>query len=210
MDHGRREPAWSVWVSGCERPLQRGSKVVVLSRQAPQRVVFIDMDDVVIGRLGDAGEVVEVPDAHVVFLAGVGEPVEGVLTNGLEQSVPAVSVQLVGYDEGLFDEIADQVEHARGVDVVARAHGACGIEGEAAREDGEASEHATRWLSEEVVTPLDRGCHGLLARHGATGPTNEERQAGVEPSRYLRRRQCPHPCRGELNGQWDPVKFATD
>ena len=101
----------------------------------------------------------------------------------------------VGERERLVDQPLQQVEHVERLDAVARRHRLRGFEVEAAREDGQASQHRPFLVVEQVVGPVDRGPQRLVALDGGAAPAGEEPEPLTEPLCDLGRgqRACPSP-----------------
>ena len=139
-------------------------------------------------------------------------PVEGVGAQGLQQPVAGLATEaLVGDDEALVDESADEVEHLGGVDVAARGHDRLGgFEGERSGEHAESPERGLLGFVEAVVAPVDRGGQGLLAGHHGAGAAGQQPEAVVELGGDALGGQLPAAGGGQLDGERDAVEAVAD
>ena len=153
--------------------------------------------------------------AHRAGLAGLQQPLLGVLAQRLQQAVALLGPARLGQHQRLVHQPREQVQHlprrhrvAR-VAGAARPHGLGRLQGEAARrapgEDGQAPEQGPLRLGEEVVAPVDGRLEGLLPAQGGAPAPGQQAEPVTQARRELLRGQHPHPGRRQLQGQGDPV-----
>ncbi|HEX5506478.1 MAG TPA: hypothetical protein VFW96_27925, partial [Thermomicrobiales bacterium] len=91
-----------------------------------------------------------------------------------------------------------------------RADGFGGLDGAAAREDGQAPEEGALVLVQQGLAPGDRGAEGPLARGEVGRAAGQHRQPARQPGEQRRRRQQRHARGGELERQRQAVQPGAD
>ena len=148
--------------------------------------------------LSKGDEVLCVAAPQLLRLAGVVEPLDGVLANRLEHP----EAFLGPADEALLDKRLEEI-HVR------IGHVLRDVEREAPGEDGQPCEQALLLRRQEAVRPLDRRPECLLARVGVPSPF-EKVEPLTEALEDLARREHPRPCGCELDGEREVVERATE
>lgn len=199
-----------------DRPAERGPHVPVLRLEPPHPVGLPGPAQHGLAGTGEFAVRDQMAQLDRRALARLGEPLGGVLRDGLKQPV-AHRVAVRGrHDQGLVDEGGEQAEHVGGV---LRRVGGIGADRlrlgqrEAAGEDGEAAQHGPLARVQELPRPVDHGPQGLLPgpqRPAGAGAVAEEAEPVVEAVRELARGEHPQPGGGEFEGEGQPVEAAAD
>ncbi len=142
--------------------------------------------------------------------AVVLESLLGVLADRLEEPERHGLAGLGGDDQGLADELAEDVEHAERIDIAVGGDRLGRGEVEAAREHRETGEHGSFVVVELVVGPVDRGAQGLVAARAPAYRAGEKPEALVEALRDLRRSEHLGPRGRELDRERDAVQSSAD
>jgi hypothetical protein len=103
------------------------------------------------------------------------------------------------------------LQNLRDVPGVAVAeHPPGGVAGEPGREDRQRPHRRLPGRLEQVPAPVDHGLEGLVPLRGVAGPATEQAEAVLQAAGDLGHRHHPHPGRGQLDGQRQPVQVAAD
>ena len=113
-------------------------------------------------------------------------------------------------DQGLVDEVREQVDHVAGCDRPAGADLFRGVERAPAGEHRQSIEQAALAFEEKLVAPVNDCTQRLLTRHRGARATRQQAEAIVEPVHELVHGQRPYPYRGELDGEGDAVEPPAD
>ena len=90
------------------------------------------------------------------------------------------------------------------------AHGFAGREREPAGEHRCPLEHEALRFGQQRVAPVDDRPQRLLARRCGARTSGEQAEPVVEAGQQVARRERPHPGRGQLDRQWEPVQLRAD
>ncbi len=158
-------------------------------------------------RRGLAREVCRVQVTPSLTLAGFGEAILAELADRLEQAVPRAGGGVVGDDERLADERVEVPQHVDLVGVVDdRAHAR---EVEAAGEHRRDAQQRSLVVGQQVVRPLDRVAQCELTLRARRVALQQAEPVG-ESIPDLHRAHRRHPCRGQLDAQWQSVDGLAD
>ncbi len=174
-----------------------------------------------LGMLGEFDVAAQVGGGRAVLLAGLGEPLGGVRTDGLQQPVadraglPAGGAEQGLVEQGLVEQGGEQVlDRGRvGRGAVGPVLGADQVrvgEGGAAGEHGEAAQQHAFVLGEQLPAPVDHGAQGAVPVEGRAGAAVEQPEPVVQPVRDLTGGQGAQPGRGQFEGQRQAVELAAD
>jgi hypothetical protein len=134
----------------------------------------------------------------------------GVLANGLEQPITGMAVRLVGEHERTPDQAAEMLENVERVDDVRSDDRLSILERAAPRENGQAIEHDSLVIAQEVIGPVDRPPQRLMALHRAPRTAAQQPELVVEPYRDLARGHRLHPRRSQLDCERNATEATTD
>ena len=123
-----------------QRPGERRAQVVVVGLEPVGRDGRPGRRALGIGRAGELEVEGEMARLQGRRLARLGKALARVLAHRLEQAVPVAGGVLVGHDQRLVDESAQEVGDLALVDALARRDLLRALEREAPGEDGEAAE----------------------------------------------------------------------
>ena len=139
------------------------------------------------------------PAAERERLALLGESLESVLANRLEQGETA----LLPPNQTVLDQHADLV-HRRVAD------GLGGLCREAAGEHGDSGESLLLRGVEQAEAPVEGRSQGLLARRRIAASARQQRQTRVESIEQLGKVEEPQARRGELDCERQVVEPGTE
>ncbi|MDP2711265.1 MAG: hypothetical protein Q8O56_08600 [Solirubrobacteraceae bacterium] len=193
-----------------QRAAQGGAQIVVLVVQPGEHRAGVDRDEARFEPFCEPHEVAPVTRLDAVALAGLVEALAGVLAQWDEQAKSRLGVVLLGQHERLRHEGVEQAENVRLLDAVARADLLDRREPDAPGERAEPAEQRALRCAEQVVAPIDRGGHGLLAGERRPRPRAEHRQRVGQAPGDLVRRQDADAGRRQLDRQRHPFDAATD
>ena len=146
-------------------PDRRVAEVVVLDGDArEQSRLVLAADQERRESLRELEVVMRVPLAISGDSAVLGQQLEPVLADGLEQMISRGAVAGLHDDERLVDERGDAVEDVFGLERIADADGLGRLEREAPGEDGESAKQRLLATLEQSVTPVHRAAKRSLAR----------------------------------------------
>jgi hypothetical protein len=138
------------------------------------------------------------------------QPVPGEVAQRLQEPVAHASVRLGGDDHRLVDQGGQQHRRVRPFEIVRLgAHVLGAGQVEAAREHAQAREQHPHRGGEEIVGPAHDVEQGAVARVEWPG-SGQQAEPGVEPVRNVGRGHGPHPGRGQLEGERNPVEPDAD
>jgi hypothetical protein len=83
-----------------------------------KRCIYVTISDLVGDLLRQVKVIACVSLTHGDPLAAFHETLSGVLTDRLQQSIPALHVPLIGLHQRLVDQLGEQIEHVRLLDAV--------------------------------------------------------------------------------------------
>ena len=147
----------------------------------------------------------------LLILPGVRQLLCRVLPDGLQEPVADLVAAALGHDEGLVDELADELEPVRVTVPGAPADDPDGgVDVEAVGEHRQRAQRRLLGTGQQVVAPIQRGAQRLLAGRSRAGTAGQQREAVAEPSRYLSDAEHPQSSRGQLEGQRDALQPAAD
>lgn len=160
-----------------------------------------------LGPLSQPEEVVQVAFANSQPFAGVCEPLQTVLPDGLEQAVPGLGRrQGLDDDHGLVHQPAEQVEHILRRKPVTSADILGRLKLEPPGESGHAAEEHPLGLGQQVVPPVERGTECLVVWQAGPRPSGEQPEPVFEPGGDLLDRQHLGPRRGQLDRQREAIE----
>lgn len=193
------------------RPLEGGSEIVGLGVGEAQPVEVGDH----VGQARTRAEELAVSTPRGVGLAGLGEPVGGVLADGLQEAV--------ANDGGLVRHRVQQrlvrqsAQHAEDVAAGRTGHRpGCRrcrfgrLEAEVAREDREPTQHDAFGLGQQVVAPVQHRAKRSVARVRPARACHQDSKPVVEAVGQRVCTQDAHARRGHFQGQGDAVETAAD
>ena len=144
--------------------------------QCPTHVLPIEIEDFLpppllastetrVGSMGEVGVVVRVGDADRVSVWSTLETFGRVLGDGLDHAKPSLGLRCRVHEQALVDEGGERRQHGQRVAAHDRP---CGFDRERIAEHAETLEDIALVVCEELVAPVDRRAHRLLARRGVT------------------------------------------
>ena len=80
----------------------------------------------------------------------------------------------------------------------------------ATHEDAKVAEQRLFLAIEQVVAPCNRVAERLLSSRGIASTPRQQLQSAFEWCQHRPRLEQAAACRGQLNGQWQPVQAPTD
>jgi len=110
----------------------------------------------------------------------------------------------------LVDQRRDRFEHVQFVDLLVGANSSGIFDGEPADEHRQPIEHDLLTLVEQVIGPIERRNHRLMASGTRPPPTRQQPQAFTQARLHASGAEGSRPGRGELDRQRHPVQLATD
>ena len=158
----------------------------------------------------DPGEVDEEPVEHVGDLTAGHELFVGELLDRLEQPVALDGAFVVEDHERPFDERGEMVEDPVRVERREAGDGLGGVEREPAAELGQPAQQDPLVVGEELVAPLDRCPQGLVSGESGTASPGQQSEPVLQPVEDAIDRHGAHACRGQLDGERDPVEVVAD
>ena len=199
-----RSPASGSSVRVRGAPGQRGVDVVALGGQPRQPPGLPVAAQLRLGPLGQGGEVADVRPGDPVGLAGLGQPLGGVLPDRLQQVVPRPAVPVasgaVDDDQRPVDQPAEQVHDRRRVQRLAAGDGLHGLQRPAAAEHRQPPQQHPLRVGEQLVAPVDGGPQRALPRLRGARTGGQQREAVAHPARRARRPAAPP--RGRRPARW--------
>src|SRR5215467_11772115 len=132
------------------------------------------------------------------------------LPNDLKQPIAGMASQLLHVNERLIDQVREQFKYLSLFDPVPRANGLGCLQGATTCEDTQPIKEGSLLFGEQVITPLDRRLHALLARQSRLVEALEEPESVGEPRSDLLHREHFHPRRCQFNGQWQSIQANAD
>src|SRR4029453_6549899 len=204
-DHreGTDEPQAELGLSALQHPGERGANVVPLGAKAFLYGRLLWAQVVELHRLSHLGHVLRMTSSDHAGLAGLFQPLDGVLADRLEHREPFA----LATDQALVEQGGERVE-------VGLADLLGGVQREAAREDAEPPEELLLLLRAQLVAPLDRRAQGSLALGEVAPRGRQDGGAAAEPPEELAGRQgldaplAPPP--PQLDGQRKAAQAAAD
>ena len=194
-------------------PSQRGAQVVALECEPGQPASLAGPAELWLGAFGDGREVPRVLGLRPLVFAGVDEPLVGVVAQGLEHA-KAITVDVVGDDQGMVDQLREHVEDLRLVNAGAGADVLGGLEAPAAAEHRQpAKQHAFR-LFQQLVAPVDGRAECLLPPVRRVRPGAQKPKTVTEARRDLRDRNGLHARGSQLDrsgmpSSWRQISATT-
>ena len=134
------------------------------------------------------------------------QPLLRILADRLEKPVARLSGAVVGDDERLVDQLAEDVEHVDGIECVADQDRFGRDDVATAGEDREPVEGVAFELAQQVVRPVDGAPERLLPFERGAAAAREELEALVEPVDKVVRCHRTHTCGRQLDRERDPVE----
>jgi hypothetical protein len=113
------------------------------------------------------------------------------------------------HDQRLVHQRRDHFDDPCGI-TPERAHLLGAVRRGAAAEDRQAPQDGLLATVEQVPAPVHDRAQRLVPGQRASGANRQQREPVIEPVGHLSGGQCPHPHRGKLDSQRDPVKIAAD
>jgi hypothetical protein len=146
-----------VQVAALAEPVsERRAEVLVFGVEPLQPVHLLRPPQLGFGKLGELGEVAQVPAPQPVKATAALEFVEPELTDGLQHpEAHASGSRFTASQQALLEQRADDLQ-------MSTTHGFGRFEREPAGEDRQLQEYRLLPLAKEVVAPLDGGTQGLL------------------------------------------------
>ncbi|EGY00115.1 hypothetical protein AZA_84545 [Nitrospirillum viridazoti Y2] len=194
---------------GAEAPVQGAAYVAQLAREVMEAIEAAPIGK---GRLLQLGhEKGRVPPGHGV--EGLRSPAQqlfpGVGACHFQQAVGAGVAQPVGGDQRLGRQLIQGQDRRIGGHLLIRHHLQRRVDGERAQEDRQPFQGQALRLRQKVVTPIQGGLQGLLARQGGAAPGPG--QAEPLPQQLGRGLQPVgrHPHRRQFDGQGHAVQPAA-
>ena len=184
--------------AGLERPGDRPGELWEQGLDPPDPPPRVPSRHPDTGGRGRIGRPLGVRVAGLLSL-GVVQQRPRVSPDGLEHAVPPVARRW-SHEQGPLDE----AQHVLGR--VRAEHGLGRVEIEGADEHREPSQRPPVVLVQEVVGPVDRVDHGLVASRPAPVVGPQQVQPVVEPLAQRRQADHAHAARGELDGEGQAVE----
>src|SRR5258708_3386512 len=181
--HGTDDAQCRLLVGCIQRPLKRGTQVVLLG----------DYLGLLFARscwgwiaLGQVDRPIQVALADGPALTTCRQPLLPELTQGLEHPVAGLSFAiLVGYEHGPSGQQAHHLENPLFADRTAGTDAPGGVRGTPPRKAREPVEEDALLLLEQVVAPGDSGFECALAGHGRPRAAREQVEAVIQPGRQF-------------------------
>jgi hypothetical protein len=192
--------------AGNRRPIQRRAEVGVL------RLQFVQRGGVGVGRLAlqrpcQVASPSQVAVLQLLCLTRIGQPVECVLADRLEQPIAPWVVQL---DQRLVDQAGQHIQSGAVGYRIEGGNQVRGVQSEAAGEDAETAEQHPFLRSQKLMGPVHGSQECLLAWYHAPTVGGEEPETVVEGGCDALRGQAPYPGRRELESQRNAVQALAD
>ena len=143
-------------------------------------------------------------------LAGLLEPLRGVLPHGLQQAVAAIAGALLDVDERLVDQAAEESDRLLALQRIPCADVLGRLQAEAPGEHREAPQEDLLVGIEQIEAPGERRPQRLLPGHRRAAPPGEQVEGVVEALDDLRGGQGADPGRRELDCQRHPVEPVAE
>ena len=205
-------------VTGLVCPAERGPQVVVLGVQPRQPGDRLRPGQCRAGLLGQRQVVGGVPPPDLPGFGPLGQQLGAVFPDGLQHGQPRRGRRGViasgrgchrRPEQAAAHERCHQVQDGR---VFAAVRTDCfrRFQRAAAHEHTQPPEQRLLRLVQQVIAPGDRVSHGLLPGRQVVRAAGQHRQPAVQPGQQRRRGKQPHPGRGQLNGQREPVQPPAD
>jgi hypothetical protein len=144
--------------------------------------------------------------AGSVPLRGLGQALQRVLADGVEQVVPCVAGIVIHAQQRLVGEPGQQLEHALWADAAPGSDLLGRGQREAAREHCQPAEGHAFVLVQQVVAPVEGRPQRLVAARGRARATGQHGEKVAQVPGQLTDGQHPHLGRGQLDRQRQAVE----
>jgi hypothetical protein len=197
-------------VSGRRRPVHRGAQIIQVGREPCHPRLGLATVEGGLRPTGQSDEKGQVTVTHPNRVVELGQPLGREQPHRLQQPVARPAVVLADLQQRTIGQPSDQVQHLKLSDVGPAHNRFGGFEIERAREHRQPCQRQPFGVGQQTEAPRHRYLEAALSGGDATVPTGQQPEAVHQARRDLRGSQHPHPCRGELDRQRDPVQTSTD
>ncbi len=206
---GGAQPDRGVRVTGVDGEAQRGQQVVPLGGQPGDPPHLLGPAQVRLRLFGESQEARRVRPPDVLGGAVLGEPLLAVLPERLQHSIAGLGAGN-RLQQRLVGQGREQVGHLLRRHVRAGADPLGRVRADAAGEDRQPVGQPALGRLQQVPAPRDDGPQRPVPGQRGAAAAGEQPEPVVQPVGDLLDRHRPHPGRGQLDGQRQPVQPAAD